>query len=202
MAALKHYGLLDEATEFHVGVNGGEESAWAAKMFLPPKADVIFHGTQCRNECRTIRSLEQWLPGHEGWNVFYFHVKGGTSGPEKKWLNDKWWACMMKNLVANWRRCVTDLSAAHDAVGVHWMVPPSTPVGQRIFAGNFWWAKGGFLCSLPSIMERDRIKVSGLDSIESRYESEVWLGNGSRIPRIKDYHGPRWTPARIGECPA
>jgi hypothetical protein len=49
-------------------------------------------------------------------------------------------------------------------------------------------------------MERDRIKVSGLKHPDSKYEAEVWLGNGPRVPKIKDYHGPGWTPGKIDTC--
>ena len=106
----------------------------------------------------------------------------------------------MKNAVTNWRTCVADLDSGADAVGSHWMVPPETPIGQHIFAGNFFWAKASFLRTLPSIMDRERIKMSGIDSLDSRYESEVWLGNGPRIPKVKDYHGPNWNPSKIGTC--
>lgn len=71
------------------------------------------------------------------------------------------------------------------------MTGTDTPPGQSIWAGNFWWAKSDFLRTLPSIMNRERIKISGLGAAESRFESEVWIGNGPRLPRVRDYH-PRW----------
>lgn len=193
-------GLINAAAEFHVGINGGEESRQVSNLILPSKAEIKLHGLQCHNENRTIRMLEEWLPGHRDWYVLYWHAKGSTSPPEKKQLNDRWRACMTRHCITNWVRCANDLSSGFDAVGCHWMQPPKTPAGHYIFAGTFFWAKASFLLTLPSIMERDRIKISGIDSIDSRYEAEVWLGNGPRVPRIKDYHGPNWDPSQTATC--
>jgi hypothetical protein len=190
MSILKDCGLHDAASEIICGINGGEESAKIAGALLPEKASLHFHGAQCRNECRTIRMIEEWLPGHEDYYVLYFHSKGAT---KHHWdvRATRWRECMQKHCVAFWRRCVAALDSGYDACGCHWFMPPRTPPGQHIFAGNFWWVKASFLKTLPSIMDRDRIKLSGIDSLESRYESEVWLGNGPRIPNVKDFH-PNW----------
>lgn len=199
MEQAKESGLLDAAAEFHVGINGGDESREVASRVLPQSAQIVMHGLQCKNECRTIRLLEEWLPGHEDWYVLYFHAKGATH-PAGDGFTGTWRACMMRHCVQNWRQCVNDLDEGYEAVGVHWMVPPATPVGQHIFAGTFFFAKASFLATLPSIMERDRIKLSGIDSADSRYEAEVWIGNGPRLPKVKDYHGPGWNPSRIQTC--
>jgi hypothetical protein len=198
MNEIRSNGLLNTATEFHVGINGGVESRQIANLLIPPKAKITLHGLQCKNECRTLRMIEQWLPGHVDWNVLYFHSKGATHPPND--YTETWRKCMMKNAVKNWRTCVQDLDSGWESVGSHWMTGDQTPPGQSIWAGNFWWAKASFLATLPSIMERDRIKLSGIDSIESRYESEVWIGNGPRLPRVKDYHGPLWNPSKMDTC--
>lgn len=184
MKSLKDSGLLDACSELIVGLNGGEESKLLAQALLPPKAKTVFHGLQCKNECRTIRLIEEWLPGHEDWYVLYFHTKGATR-PDLR--NAYWRECQMRRLVRDWRRCVADLESV-ESVGVHWFQPPFTPPGQFIWAGNAWWCRASFLKTLPSILLRDRIKVSGIDSLESRYEAEVWIGNGPVPPRVKDYH--------------
>lgn len=199
MDAMRGTGLLDAASELIVGINGGKESDEIANLILPAKAQRVLHGMQCRNECRTLVALEKWLPGHEDWYVLYLHAKGSTH-PADHQFSRVWRNCMMNGVVTNWRTCVADLDAGNDAVGSHWMIPPATPPGQHIFAGNFWWARAAFLLTLPSILKRDRIKVSGLDSIESRYEAEVWLGNGPRVLRVKDYHGPGWNPSKMQTC--
>jgi len=199
MEMATNVGLISAASEFHVGINGGEESKQVAQLLLPAKAKIDLHGLQCKNECRTILMLERWIPNHEDWYVLYFHSKGATHAAGDGYTTT-WRNCMMKNAVKNWRTCVNDLDAGFESVGSHWMTGDQTPPGQSIWAGNFWWAKASFLVTLPSIMLRDRITLSGIDSIESRYESEVWIGNGPRLPKVKDYHGPGWNPSKMGTC--
>lgn len=199
MNALQETGLLDAASEMVVGINGGNESEAVANILIPQKARKVLHGLQCRNECRTILEMEQWSKTHPDWYILYFHAKGSTHAPNDGY-STAWRECMMKGVVKNWRTCIADLDSGCDAVGSHWMVPPATPPGQHIFAGTFFWVKSSFVLTLPSIMERHRIKFSGIDSIESRYESEVWIGNGPKVPIVKDYHGPNWNPGKIGTC--
>lgn len=187
MWQLSASGLLDAAKEFHVGLNGGEETRQMASLILPFKAQIVLHGLQCHTENRTILMLERWLPAHRDWYVLYFHAKGATH-PAGHELSTRWRECMTRCVIMNWRNCIRDLDVGFEAVGCHWMVPPATPPGQHIFAGTFFWAKTSFLTTLPSILARPAIKLSGLDSIESRYETEVWIGNGRRLPRVLDYH--------------
>lgn len=198
MFALQEGGLLYSADHFEVGINGGDESKLYASLLIPDKAKVVFHGLDSYNENSTIRQMENWLPGHPGWAVLYFHAKGAT-WPYDHPIRKRWRGCMMRHCVRNWRQCIVDLQHGFDAVGAHWMEPPDTPPGHHIFAGSFWWAKSDFLLTLPSIMQRDRIKSSGLKHPDSRYEAEVWLGNGPRVPRVKDYH-PHWNPGMTGTC--
>lgn len=197
MAFLRLSGLLDKASTMVVGINGGTESVPIADAVLPNMAFRLFHGLASRSENFTLVALEKWLPGHEDWNVLYMHAKGAT-----KRVGDahsaQWRNCMMRHLVGNWRKCVADLEAGYDSVGCHWLTPPTTPPGQYIWAGNFWWAKASFLATLPSIYERARIKESGIGALESRYEAEVWIGNGQRRPKVKDYHPQN--PSVRGAC--
>lgn len=191
MKALKDSGLLDAASNFFIGVNG---EYGTSPVTLPDKATAVYHGGQCKNELRTLRILEKWLPGHEGWAVLYFHGKGATHAIGNG-NSDAWRNCMENVVIKNWERSVRDLET-HDISGCHYMEPPETPEGQRIMAGNFWWARADYLLQLPSMMERDRIKVSGIDSPDSRYEAEVWIGNGAAKPKVKDYCGPTWNPGK------
>lgn len=199
MQEIQRNGLLSSAAHFSVGINGGPESLLYGSMMFPRHDSMIFHGLDSRNENSTIRMLEEWLPGHPGWAVLYFHAKGCT-WPYDDYMRSRWRGCMMRNVVQNWRQCVRDLEAGFDSVGCHWMCPPATPKGHNIWAGTFWWATSDYLLTLPSIMDRDRIKVSGLKHKDSRYESEVWIGNGPRLPRVRDYHGPNWDPSKIATC--
>lgn len=189
-------GLMRDCEEFHVGVNGSVESERIAQSLFPRKSTVTYNGLDVFNENATIRLLEQWLPKHPDWLVLWCHSKGATHDSDNP-LRSNWRECMMRNLVTNWRTCVHDLENGCEAVGCHWMSGDKTPPGQSIFAGNFWWATSNYLRTLPSIMERDRIKVSGLGALESRYEAEVWLCNGPKLPKVRDYH-----PAWIDTCTA
>lgn len=201
MLDLYDCGLLSAASHFQVGVNGGPESADVAQAMIPFAAVRSFHGLDCRNENCTLLEIEKWRGSHPGWHVLYFHSKGATKPPGDSFTGT-WRNCMMRHNILNWKRCVADLERGYDAVGCHWMEPPATPDGQYIFAGTFWWAKSDYLLTLPSIMERERIKISGLGAFESRYESEVWIGNGPRKPKVMDYHGPGWNPSKVGTCAA
>jgi hypothetical protein len=80
------------------------------------------------------------------------------------------------------------MESGAESVGCHWLTGKSADHNQNLWGGNFFWAKASFLRTLPSIYERGIIKVSGIKSIESRYEAEVWIGNGARLPIVKDYH--------------
>lgn len=197
MNTLKNSGLEDAADQIVCCVNGSKESEEIAKRELPKKAKIVMNGIQSRCENRTILELEKWLPGHEDYLVLYFHTKGSIHAEE---YNRRWRRCMMKHLVSNWYQCVKDLEAVYESVGCHWMEPPQTPDGQCIWAGTFWWAKASFLKTLPSIMERDSIRINGLDALEGRYESEVYLCNGPKLPIIRDYHGPKWNPGLWVTC--
>lgn len=192
MDALKTSGLLDACSNFFIGING---DLGAATIDLPEKATVIHHGVNSFGELRTIRALEKWLPGHgEDWAVLYFHSKGVTRKIGDT-HSDPWRNCMMHHLVQNWEKCVAKFQHGYDSVGCHWMEPPETPDGQYIWAGNFWWSTASYLLTLPPLMERARIKLSGIDSAESRFEGEVWHGNGEIRPIFKDFC-PSWNPGR------
>lgn len=202
MEAMRTSGLLDAAAELHYGVNGGEESKDLAYGYLPKPTSTTFHGLDSRNENLTIVLLEKWLkePGHDDWYVLYFHSKGATK-PVGDYLSSRWRACMMRHCVHNWKLCVQALDEGYEAAGCHWMEPPATPETQYIFAGTFFWATAKFLKTLPSIYERARIKESGIGAFESRYECEVYIGNGPRPPRVKDFH-PGWNPGMVSTCSA
>lgn len=196
MRELELCGLLGACQEAYAGANGGEETSPFMSALMPSKFDVTLHGLQCRNECRTVKMVEDWSKDHPDWNVLFFHAKGATH-PAGDPLRTNWRKCMMRNLVRNWRSCVDDLENGFDLVGCHWMSGDKTPPGQSIFAGNFWWATSDYLATRTPIMTRDRIKESGIDSLESRYEAEVWIGNGTKEPVVRDCH-PEW----IDQCKA
>jgi hypothetical protein len=183
MRALRTGGLEAHADEIHVGINGDESSRVHAEGLLPHKAKVTYHGTECRNELRTLLMLEDWCKKKDGEAyILTFHSKGATHAPGSNYGENSskpWRQSMMEDLVINWRKCVDALDGGHDIACSHWMWNMADGT-QHIPAGNFLWVKASFVRKLPSIFLRDRLKLSGLDSIESRYESEVFWGNGPR----------------------
>lgn len=183
MYHLEASGLLDACSDLIVGLNGGNESLEIANILIPAKAQIVLHGLQCRNECRTIAVMEEWVKDHPGWYVLYFHTKGAVTECD---LNNRWRRCMMKGCILRWQDCIQALEQGFESAGVHWWPNKGVHGDQHYYAGNFFWATSNFLRTLPSIYERARIRESGIDNVDSRYESEVWIGNGPRLPRIKD----------------
>lgn len=187
MLALQGSGLMQAANEIHAGVNGGEESARLPANPLPHKAVVSYFGLASHSENFTILLLQDWVKTHPGWNVLYFHAKGAT----KEWGSSEfessrlWRRTMMQDLVTNWRQCVAELDNGFDIVCSHWKWHQADGT-QNLAAGNFWWAKADFLATLPSMLLRERIKQDGIGSLSSRYEAEVWIGNG-RIPTVRQF---------------
>jgi hypothetical protein len=189
MEAVKSSGLLNSCDEFVVGCNGGKESAPICRSIIPDKATIVFHGLESRSENLTIMEIEKWAPRHPNWAILYFHCKGAThipnTNPED--FSAQWRRTMMKDLVLNWSNCVNDLCSGFDIVCSRWIWNMGVDRSQHIPAGNFLWINSSFAARLPSMLLRDRIKMSGLSAVESRYESEVYWGNGPR-PRVKEYH--------------
>jgi hypothetical protein len=176
-------GLTDSASEFHVGVNGGKESEQYSRICFPKKAKIAYHGLQSRAENLTVVMLWKHAQQIEGEAYFcYVHSKGATHEPNSSYgegVSKPWRQAMMEDLVTNWRKCVAALNEGHDIACSHWMWNMADGT-QHIPAGGFLWVKASFVRKLPSMHLRDRIKVSGISAAESRYESEVFWGNGPR----------------------
>lgn len=187
MADLKNVGLIEAAGEIHCGVNGGKESEDFAKSLLPEKAKVTFHGLQSRAENLTLVMIENWVKDHDGWNILYFHCKGATHifGSDYGTMAGNWRHGMTQDLIINWQTAVAALEQGYDIACSHWMWNMADGT-QHIPAGNFLWIQSAFARKLPSIFLRDRIKGSGIAALESRYEAEVYWGNGPR-PNVMQF---------------
>jgi hypothetical protein len=192
MKLLKESGLEDAASEILVGVNGGKESEVYAKNFLPKKATVVYHGLQCRNENRTLLMMQDWCKSHEFEAAcLYFHSKGAThpiDSDYEKNMATPWRNRMMLHCVENWRQCIKDLREGREAVGAHWLTEQGWDKSQFYFAGTCYWVRASFFRTLPLVTSRQRIKDSGIDSIDSRFEAEVILSIGPRLPKVKNYY--------------
>jgi len=189
MTQLEDSGLLAAASEMIVGINGPEsESREYAGLVIPAKAKLVMHGPKSFAENLTLVEIEKWVPTHKDWYVLYFHTKGATHaiGTDYAAFSAKWRRCMMEELVYGWKRCVSLLDSGIEAVGCHWLTGQGWDHSQHYFAGNFWFAKASYLATLPSIYKRARITESGIGHPDSRFESEVWIGNGPRLPSVRD----------------
>lgn len=196
MKRLEASGLLAHASEMVVGINGGRESESLVSMFIPAKARVMMHGLESKSENLTLLEMEKWTRAHPGWNVLYFHAKGSThdpNGSNYERCSVRWRECMMRRCVDQWHYAASLLENGFEAVGCHWIAPND----QHYFAGNFYWTTSDFFATIPSMIHRARIKTSGISSLESRFEAEVILGNGPRLPRVKDLE----TGHHLWQCP-
>lgn len=201
MFSLQSSGLWDSASEFHVGVNGTpKESGSYVKEHFPENAHITYHGLESRNENSTIVLIEERLKSLDGEAYVLYQHQKGSSWPIGHDLTTNCRRCFLFHLVQRWARCLRDLGGNADCASCHYFVPPRTPPGQYIFAGNFFWAKASFLRTLPPIRDRARIKQDGIGALSSRYEAEVWIGNGPRIPKAVDYH-PGWNMSPLPHRP-
>lgn len=175
MEALKQSGLSKAATEIHLGMNSSD--MLLASAMAPDKATVHSTGDGSQGEKPTLKILEQWLPGHEGWFVCYHHMKGCCSGGKHESRR-----CMEEAVIWNWRQCIHDLQSGFDAVGCHWLDWRVNAVckGQRYFGGTFWWTTHKFLSELPPL--NDNVNNGRY------YEGEIWIGRHAGEIRVRDYH--------------
>lgn len=190
MAQLEASGLINEASDFIVGLNDDREGLEVAQLFIHPKADFILHGLSSRSECLTIVAIEQWVKEHpEEAYICYFHAKGASHPADSSYGNTvsaPWRRAMMLDMVTNWKTCVGDLNAGAELVCSRFLYNMADG-SQHIPCGNFLWLRASFVRTLPSIFQRARIKESGIASLESRYEAEVYWGNGARLPVVAQY---------------
>lgn len=195
MEKLQSSGLAYAADEIHCCFNGEERDI--AEYLCPKKAQITMHGNNSFSENMTTEMMGEWSRSHPDWRVLYLHAKGASHSPghPETEITRKWRNCMLGACVTNWQRCVESLDT-YEAVGVHWLNNMGTDRSQSFFAGNFYWVRSNFLATLPSLYSRIRTNLSGIGSLESRYESEVFLSIGPRLPRIKDFatHNFRWCP--------
>lgn len=177
MHAFKESGLADAADEFVFAVNGDESDGLAASSLAPAKAKLVCHGKGATTEIPTMNLIRAWLPGHEGWKVFYSHSKGVTHPGQESYA--VWRRRMERACVWNWKQCVADLDAGFEAVGAHWLSPKKFPhaVTSPFFGGTFWWATTKYLSQLPPLPAA---------TWANRFEAESWIGRRRPYPRVHD----------------
>lgn len=77
--------------------------------------------------------------------VLYIHSKGVTQTEQAKISNTTYWTRAMNyHLIGQHKKCLALLDT-YDAVGTYYSDTP-----QPHFQGNFWWATGKYLLTLPT----------------------------------------------------
>jgi hypothetical protein len=164
-------GLYDAATSLSCVVVGGGQTRYLAPRGCPKWEVVEYGGYLDEYEYPTLRALWQRSKEDHKAHYLYLHTKGASSRPEGrlgaysgKRFRDRWRKIMMHHLVTRWREAVTQL-CHHDAVGSLYTGEP-----WPHFAGNFWWARGEYLATLPEPRPREWQ--------HPRLWAEFWLGAG------------------------
>ena len=180
MFALRNGGLIDKASEFHVGLNGNYIDQIALSVLCGKSAVISCHGPDAVSEIPTLAMIQQWVSKHPNWYVVYHHTKGVSTANHVQ----NWRRRMERFVITRWQDCVAQLESGKDACGCHWLTPETNPgtINSPFFGGNFWWAKSKYLMSLPILPK---------DSWENRYEAEVWIGKGKKRPFVHDFY-PGW----------
>ncbi len=189
MCALEQSGLLKLCSEFIVGANGGDETKEILNLLIPARARIVLHGLESRSENLTIIEVEKFAKANPSdWLILYFHSKNATRDATSEYGRkaEAWRRCMVRQCVTNWRQAVQYLQQGYDVACVHWRTGIMPDQSQHYAAGNHWWCTSRFFATLPSLYTRARIKQSGIGNLESRYEAEIILGTGPRLPRVKD----------------
>lgn len=108
-------------------------------------------------------------------SVLYLHTKGvnsfHNSGAFSK--SQDWRRYMEHFLVFNYQGCLNRLNGVWDTVGVNLLPKP-----WKHYSGNFWWANGNYIKSLPRPSTFRKYK---------RYGAERWLLSNSKS-KAKSVH--------------
>lgn len=162
---IKDSGLYDAAQAIYLGILGNEDVSSFTVAY--PKVHVVFQNPDISlYERPTLLALHGMCCEDPSNNIaLYLHTKGVTRMGST--VTD--WTMMMEYfLIDRWQDCVAALTN-YDVCGVNWQLGPAPH-----FSGNFWWATGAYLSTLPH-----EIKSSYLDP-------EMWLCQNK--PNYKCFH--------------
>lgn len=182
-ALTDHIDMIEEAgvvfDQVRVGIVGPPHLRDAVKLCLPEDWRV-------------------WVEADEGWEqvtlasigvmdddiVCYTHTKGAANDTE---LNRNWRHHLEYFTLMPWGEALHELaSSGADVVCPNWLpvsITGTLPKGCSGFSpGNYWWATGKLIKSLPPVDMTDR------------YAAETWIGMGSPMVAITD--SIPWDPRR------
>jgi len=179
LIALKQSGLNNYINTMHIGLVGNDNHRQHAKDFISQHEINFTVVAESINgfEQVTQDQLYNFAQTNNGY-ILYAHTKGSFNLNQQ---NIDWCKSMTYFNIIKWRDCVARLNQ-FDAVGCNWFdfsgQSPShlggPHVGQRWFAGTFWWSK------------LNRIRDIGRGPTHyTRWDAEVWIG---QIPNIDSYN--------------
>jgi hypothetical protein len=171
--ASEHLSALRRAEfpgKIKIGLVGDVSDRRAAKEMLRSwdcetviEADAGFEEVTLRELHRHAQMLPADTP------VLYAHNKGAfhNHAENKAWRHE-----MTDYLVRRWAERVAELGE-YDVTAWRWLPegtidPRGNPITGPMAAGNFWWARAGYLKALPLLPEKL--------IVDNRHEAEVWLG--------------------------
>jgi len=161
-ARLRTSGLLARTEEVLVGIVGEPEPAGSTiERLLDGKARVRTCGPVTNYEFVTLQLLYEAALSQEC-HCWYIHTKGVSNLHEAASAYRK----QMEGVVIDKHLTCSDLLKDYDACGPSWRVT-GFGLHRPHFSGNFWWARGSYLRTLPP---PNRLNV--LD----RFEAEFWIG--------------------------
>jgi hypothetical protein len=132
-----------------------------------PKFPILYRNADVKKcEFITLKSLQDYCKRNHSSKVLYIHTKG-VSTPANPCIDD-WRKYMSYFLIEKYKDCISYLDE-FDTVGVDWRTDPVPH-----FSGNFWWAKGGYIASLPCIEGLSRPDAPHVISV--RHNAEFWIG--------------------------
>ena len=130
----------------------------------------------------TLTALKEFVQDcKDEYAILYAHTKGALDNSS---LNACWRRSMTRHVVGNWRKCVSLLeNDSYDTVGCHWLMPEEHDcITTPMYGGNFWWARSGYLRTLPPL------------SHDTRWRAEEWIGYGQ--PKAYDLL-PGWPSMQL-----
>lgn len=91
----------------------------------------------------TLESLRSFAKADDF--ILYVHSKG-VKYTDTQWLQlvGDWRRYMSYHTIKDWRKCVQFLENGSEVVGANFQTEP-----ERHFSGNFWWARGDYIRTLP-----------------------------------------------------
>lgn len=160
-------GLYDHATELRAMTVG---SADVSHLFGDKWGVEVGSLVLDDFEFPTLQELHRTALEFPHDHYLYIHTKGASQPGRRRKHRETWRRYMAYFVISRWQECVS-LLANYNAVGTDWL--DSAKWHTRHFAGNFWWARGDYLATLPIPQ-----KSLGENQKGVRYGAELWIGLG------------------------